>query len=217
MTTQAISPELARKALAVESANVLKKLQGGKTLNASERALIQSIADGEGPESAKAWAANQVELAEAIGVSRQSVNRWLKLKRNGPPKPRSDGRFSVPDWKKWLRETGRDNGVTGDELADELPRLNAKRVLLVNERLELDNAERRGELISRAEVIKEAAEIATSLRSALYGEAASLAKAMMMATDMDAAVKTYNESIDRILSTLTQGLKATRQPIRNHE
>jgi hypothetical protein len=62
-----------------------------------------------------------------------------------------------------------------------------------------------GELISRAEVIKEAAEIATVQRSALCGQAASIRKEAMTVLDLDAAAKLYNEAMDRILEQLTQG------------
>ena len=171
-----ISQEIARKALDVEAANVLKKLQAGKTLTTPERALIQSIAAGEPPERAKGWAKTKVELCEALGISRMTLDRWLKLKRNHPPRPAADGTWNVVEWKRWMKETGRGGGLDGDALDDELPRLNAKRILLINERLELDNAERRGDLISRDEVVKETAEIATALRSALYGAAASICK-----------------------------------------
>src|SRR5690606_10424110 len=127
-----ITPELAQKALRVEAANVLKKLEGGKTLNASERALIQSIAEGGSPDEALAWAKTKVELANALGISRMTLDRWLKLKRNRPPRPAADGRWNVVEWKRWMKETGRGGGVDGDELDEELPRLNAKRLLLIN-------------------------------------------------------------------------------------
>ncbi len=205
--------EAARKGLQVEVGNVLKKLKSGKTLTAAERALIQSVANGEDVAAAdsKAWAKSKVELANALGVTRQTIDRWGKLKRNGPPHPASNGRWSIPDWKRWMKETGRGGGVDGDSLEDELPRLNAKRILLINERLEIDNAERRGELISREDVVREAAEIATRLRSDLYGQAASICEEVMKMTDTDKAVKVYNEAVDRILLRLSKGLKVTRQ------
>lgn len=206
-----ITPELARKALRVEAANALKKLQTGKTLTNAERELIRTIAEGDNPADARLWARTKVELANALGVSRMSLDRWIKLKRNGPPKPESDGRWNIPEWKRWMKETGRGGGVDGDALDDELPRLNAKRLLLINERLTLDNAERRGELISREDVVKEAAEIATTLRGALYGQAAAICAEVMKLTDMDEAVRVYNAAMDRTLLGITQGLKAARK------
>jgi len=58
---------------------------------------------------------------------------------------------------------------------------------------------------------KETAKIATTMRSALYGQATSIAKKVITVTGIDVAVRIYNEAMDRILSILTQGLKAMRQ------
>lgn len=206
-----LTPELAKKALLVEAGNVLLKLKAGKTLTAGERALIQSVAEGENPGEAKAWAETKVELANALGVSRMTIDRWVKLKRNGPPKAEANGRWSINEWKRWMKQTGRGGGLDGDALDDELPRLNAKRLLLINERLELDNAERRGELISREEVVKEAADIATRLRGDLYGQAASICETVMKLTDLDEAVKLYNDALDRVLLRITAGLKTAKR------
>lgn len=211
MSESGISPELAKKALRIEAGNALKKIQNGKTLTAAERALIQAIAEGDNPADAKGFVTTKVDLANALGVSRKTIDRWGKLRRNGPPGAESDGRWNVVEWKRWMKETGRGGGVDGDTLDDELPRLNAKRILLINERLELDNAERRGELISREDVVKEAAEIATSLRSALYGQGASICSEVMKTTDIDEAVKIYTEAIDRVLHGISQGLKTARK------
>lgn len=207
----AVSQDLAKKALQVEAANVLKKLNAGKTLTTSERALIQSIASGEDPEKSKGWAKTKVELCSALGISRMTLDRWLKLKRSKPPGHESDGRWNVVEWKSWMRETGRGGGIDGDDADEELPRLNAKRLILINERLQLDNEERRGELISRDEVVKECADIATALRSALYGCAASVCEEVMKLTDIDEAVRVFNGTMDRALQGLTNGLKTTRQ------
>lgn len=206
-----VSQDLAKKALQVEAANVLKKLSAGKTLRTDERALIQSIASGEDPEKAKGWAKTKVELSNALGISRMTLDRWLKLKRSKPPGHESDGRYNVVEWKNWMRETGRGGGIDGDEADNELPRLNAKRLILINERLQLDNEERRGDLISRDEVVKECAEVATALRSALYGAAASICEAVMKMSDTDEAVRLYNTTMDRALGAFTDGLKTARK------
>ena len=211
-TMSKLNPADAAKILNANLSNIIEKVRGKKTLNASERAQIQAVADGEEHGGAQAWAANIVELAEAIGCSRQAVHRWKKLKRNAPPETKSDGRLDVVAWKAWLRETGRAGGLAGDDMADELPRLNAKRLLLINERLELDNGERRGELISRAEVIRECAEIATTLRGNLYGQAAGICGEVMKMATLDEAVKHYNDAVDRILFSITAGLKCARKP-----
>lgn len=206
-----ISPELAQKALRIEAGNALKKIQSGKTLTSAERALIQAIAEGDNPAEAKGFVTTKVDLSNALGVSRKTIDRWQHLRRNGPPAPEADGRWNVVEWKRWMKETGRGGGVDGDTLDDELPRLNAKRILLINERLELDNAERRGELISREEVVKEAAEIATTLRSALYGQGASICSEVVKLNDLDEAVKVYTDAVDRVLHGISQGLKTAKK------
>ena len=206
-----ITPELARSALRAEAVNVMKKIKDGKTLTAAERAIVQSYVSGEDPAGAKAFVMTKVDLAKELGVTRKTIDCWVKLKRNRPPRPESNGRLNVVEWKKWMRETGRGGGLAGDTLEDELPRLNAKRLLLINERLELDNAERRGDLISREEVVREAAEIATRLRGDLYGMAASVVGEVMKMTDLDEAVAVYNAAVDRVLAAISRGLKAARK------
>src|SRR5438045_2045559 len=96
----AITQELAQKALHVEAGNVLQKIRDKKPLTNAERALIQSIASGEDPAKAKGWAKTKAELANALGVSRMSLDRWLKLKRNAPPKSESNGSWNVVEWKQ---------------------------------------------------------------------------------------------------------------------
>lgn len=205
-----LSKEQAAKLLNANLGNVVEKLKSKKTLTKSELALIQAAASEEPLEDARAFVETKIDLAKVLGISRMQLDRYLKLRRNGPPKARSDGRWPVLEWKRWMRETGRAGGVGGDDLEDELPRLNAKRLLLINERLELDNAERKGALIDRAEVVKELAEMATTLRTSLYGEAASLCEQVMKLTAIDEAVKVYNDAIDRVLADLVAGLKAAR-------
>jgi hypothetical protein len=201
-----LTREQADKLLRANVGNVVEKLKAKKTLTKAELALIQAAANEEPLEEARAFVETKVDLAKTLGISRMQLDRYIKLRRNGPPKARPDGRWPVLEWKRWMRETGRAGGVGGDELEDELPRLNAKRLLLVNERLELDNAERRGELLDRSEIIAAAADVATELRGNLYGEASGTVKLIMVAKDVDEGVKTYNAAMDRVLEGLLNWL-----------
>lgn len=201
-----LTPEQAEKLLRANLGNVVEKLKGKKTLTKAELALIQAAANEEPLGEAQAFVETKVDLAKALGISRMQLDRYIKLRRNGPPKARPDGRWPVPEWKRWMRETGRAGGMGGDDLEDELPRLNAKRLLLINERLELDNAERRGELLERAAIISAVADVATELRGKLYGEASGTVKLIMVAKDVDEGVKTYNAAADRVLEGILNWL-----------
>ena len=204
-----LTREQADKLLRANVGNLVEKLKAKKTLTKAELAQIQAAAEGEPLEDAKAFVDTKVELAKVLSLSRRQIDNYIKLRRNGPPKARSDGRWPVMEWRRWMKETGRGGGLGGDDLEDELPRLNAKRLLLINERLELDNAERRGDLLDRAEMIKETADVATELRGKLYGEGPLTVGLIMKAADIDEAVRTYNDTIDRVLSGLLDWITKT--------
>jgi hypothetical protein len=127
-------------------------VQEGKTLSNTELAVVQGIAEsGEGGEegaepegkpTGSAWAQNQVELARELGVNRKTIQRWMK--KEGCPEARSDGRYSVEEFRKWANDNNLKNEKDG-ESGDSKLKLEAKRLLLINQKLEYDMAIKRGE------------------------------------------------------------------------
>ena len=90
-------------------ANILKKLKEGKTLSRDDWSQIEDYkAKADKPiedvteikKTAKSW----VELAEVLGVARQTVDVWKK--KPGSPKPRSNGTHDVLKWVAFIKAEG---------------------------------------------------------------------------------------------------------------
>lgn len=174
--SKTLTADDAKKLLNKNISNLVEKLKAGKTLNASEMALVQAHIDGEAePEKAQAYVSTKADLAKAIGCSRPTLDKWMKAR--GAPEPAADGRHSVGEWKRWMRETGRStgSGAAGEDEQDEVARLTAKGIQLRNRRLELEIAEREGVLVDRSEVVQDLTQAAIEVRRELYRMAAEAA------------------------------------------
>ena len=94
-----VAPDIARKLLSRDFANLVSRVQKGGKLTRAERAMLQSMATGTGP--APATASSYVELAAVLGVTRQSVAAWKK--RKDAPKPAANGPHDVAAWNEFMR------------------------------------------------------------------------------------------------------------------
>jgi hypothetical protein len=89
-------------------ANVIRKLNAGKTLTAREEALLAQARTGGSAEAPSAFAATWDDLAQRLGVSRKSLQNW----RDRPelkgrlPRPQADGRHDVAAWAKAMVDHG---------------------------------------------------------------------------------------------------------------
>ena len=87
--------------------NILKKLERGKTLTASERATIREFERAneraESPKFPKPTAKTVVELAQTLGVSRRILSTWRK-KYDDAPKPRANGLHDISKWLEFIRK-----------------------------------------------------------------------------------------------------------------
>jgi len=93
-----VAPDLARKLLSRDFANLVSRVQKGGKLSRAERSMLQSMAAGAGAEPATA--ASYVELAGILGASRQSVHAWSK--RKDAPKPAANGLHDVAAWRGFM-------------------------------------------------------------------------------------------------------------------
>jgi hypothetical protein len=64
-----VSPDIAKKLLSRDFANLVGRVQKGGKLTRAERAMLQSMATGTG--AAPTTATNYVELAAILGITRQ--------------------------------------------------------------------------------------------------------------------------------------------------
>ena len=104
-----LSDEDLAKLQVKQVANVIRKLNSGKTLTAREEALLaqqRAGALGDAPSNYTAFAATWDDLAQRLGVSRKSIQNW----RARPdlagllPRPRADGRHDVAAWARAMVE-----------------------------------------------------------------------------------------------------------------
>lgn len=170
----ALSPEHAEKILAANLKNLVEKVKAGKTLSSRETAMVQAYIDGEDAAEAEAFVTTKSDLARSLGISRPTLDKWMRAK--GAPEHAPDGRHSVLDWKRWMKETGRSPGsAVGEDEGDEVARLTAKGIMLRNRRLEIDIAEREGQLVDRNEVVQDLTQAAIEIRRELYRMASEVA------------------------------------------
>jgi hypothetical protein len=141
-----LSPQQAKLLLDSNALNLAQKVKDKKPLSASEIGMLENIAEsgGDNKQSAKTFADNQVELSEILGVTRRTIQNWLKEKGN--PKTEPNGKYNILIWREWARIQGR---KFNDPDEFDKSALQARNILLQNERLELANAEKRELLIPR--------------------------------------------------------------------
>ena len=156
-----IDESAARKILDKDLENVIRKVAGGKTLTAVERALIEARAAGS--EDSTAYAKTIVALADILGVTRRTVTDWRKLE--GAPKPLANGEYDVSAWREFVRvrglKGGREPGANHESLK-------ARRLLVDIEERELRLAIKRGDFLHRETVRRSVIEGLTRLFAILH-------------------------------------------------
>lgn len=82
-------------------ANIMKKMKAGKPLTGPEMARLSSAAHAA---PVQAFAANQVALAELLGVTRRTIHTLSK--KPDAPKAASNGKHDVQAWRAYLKQLG---------------------------------------------------------------------------------------------------------------
>ena len=137
-----LTKELAEKAFKKNIANIIAKLKNGKTLTASERKCLEQSAATEGDHICKNWQ----DLAERLGITTKTIQRWRKSFPNDVPK-----NLSLNAWISFRDEDRSSIGETNS-----LIERRALAEALIRERraekLFLENQKTKNELVPRAEV-----------------------------------------------------------------
>ena len=127
----AIPPDVAKRLLNRDFANLVKRVQAGGKLSRNERAMLQTMAVGATGDGAP-FARNFVELADALKVTRQSLGAWRKYE--DAPQPAANGLHDVGQWREFMRR----RGLKGGEIAPDLQTaLKARKLLAEIEEREL--------------------------------------------------------------------------------
>jgi hypothetical protein len=140
-----IPPDVAKKLLNRDFANLVQRVQRGGKLSRSERAMLQGMAISA--SQTPTVAENLVELARIVGVTRRTLQTWRK--RKDAPKPAANGFHEIAAWREFMQR----NGLEREPVAsDEETALRARKLLAEVEERELRLAVKKGEYVALEEV-----------------------------------------------------------------
>jgi len=195
----AIPPDVAKKLLNRDFANLVKRVQAGSKISRTERAMLQSMAAGAGGDG-PAYVRNFVELAGVLNVSRQTLNTWKKI--DGAPQPESNGLHDVAKWREFMRQHGLKGG---EETLDVQQALKARKLLAEVEERELRLAVKRNEFISVEQVRSEWTSIAGEATALLRRKFEQELPPVLSGLDATGIQEECRKAIDEVLTILHQG------------
>lgn len=115
-----LTPEALEKLHGRQLANIVRKLQDGKTLTAREEAHLLQAGEGEGPLAKSGYAKTWDELATACGVDRRTLTNVRQQHGKACPADRADGRKPIAEWIRFLAELDvKGRGVNDPNYIDE--------------------------------------------------------------------------------------------------
>ena len=194
-----VSPDIAKKLLSRDFANLVARVQKGGKLTRAERAMLHSMASESG--SAPPTAASYIELAAILGVTRQSVHAWKK--RKDAPKPAANGLHDVLAWREFMRR----NDLKGADAATQEPAdiessLKARRLLADVEERELRLGIRRGEFVAVEEVRQTWTEFVAQATAMLRKKFEQELPPILSGLDATGIQEEARRAIDEVLAVL---------------
>ena len=135
-----LPPDVARKLLHKDLANLVKRVHEGKKLTRAERTMLENLAGMSAGHTGPTHARNYVELAEILGVTRQALGHWRR--RKDAPKAAANGLHEVGAWREFMRR--HELKCSESTIADEEDILKARKLLAEVEDRELRVAVKKG-------------------------------------------------------------------------
>jgi len=200
MRMEAVSPDIAKKLLSRDFANLVGRVQKGGKLTRAERAMLQTLATGSG--ATPATAASYVELAAILGVTRQSINNWKK--RKDAPKPAANGLHDVAQWREFMRRHELKGSET-TEPGDIESSLKARKLLAEVEERELRLGIKRGDYVAVEEVRQAWTELVAQATSMLRKKFEQELPPILSGLDATGIQEESRRAIDEVLTILHQG------------
>jgi transcriptional regulator with XRE-family HTH domain len=195
-----LPPDVARKLLNKDLANLVKRVQHGGKLSRNERSMLQNLATASGENAGPTHVPNMVELAAVLGVSRQSLNQWKK--RKDAPKPAANGLHEVAQWREFMKRHDLKGSTT---VVDEETALRARKLLAEVEERELKVAVRKGQYVSIEEVRLEWTSLVGKATALLRNKFENELPPILSGLDATAIQEECRKAIDEVLRTLHQG------------
>ena len=198
-----LPPDVARKLLHKDLANLVKRVHEGKKLTRAERTMLQNLAGAtdQGGAGGPTHARNYVELAEILGVSRQALGQWRR--RSDAPQPAANGLHEVEAWREFMRRhqlKGSESPVTDEEAS-----LKARKLLAEVEERELRLAVRRQLYVPLDQVKQEWTTRVGRAVSLLRNKLESELPPILSGLDAAGIQEEIRKAIDEVLGILHEG------------
>ena len=197
-----VAPDIAKKLLSRDFANLVGRVQKGGKLTRGERAMLQSMATGTG--AAPPTATNLADLAAILGVSRQLLNAWKK--RKDAPKAAANGTHDVAAWREFMRRNDLKGGEPAtQDAADVETSLKARKLLAEVEERELRLGIKRGDFVAIDEVRQAWTELIAQAASMLRKKFEQELPPILSGLDATGIQEEARAAIDEVLTIFHQG------------
>jgi hypothetical protein len=197
-----VAPDIAKKLLSRDFANLVGRVQKGGKLTRAERTMLQSMATGTG--AAPPTATNLADLAAILGVSRQLLNAWKK--RKDAPKAAANGTHDVAAWREFMRRNDLKGGEPAtQDAADVETSLKARKLLAEVEERELRLGIKRGDFVAIDEVRQAWTELIAQAASMLRKKFEQELPPILSGLDATGIQEEARAAIDEVLTIFHQG------------
>jgi hypothetical protein len=197
-----VAPDIAKKLLSRDFANLVGRVQKGGKLTRAERTMLQSMATGTG--AAPPTATNLADLAVILAVSRQLLNAWKK--RKDAPKAAANGTHDVAAWREFMRRNDLKGGEPStQDAADVETSLKARKLLAEVEERELRLGIKRGDFVAVDEVRQAWTELVAQAASMLRKKFEQELPPILSGLDATGIQEEARAAIDEVLTIFHQG------------
>ncbi len=176
---------------------MLSSAKTAQDLQALEE-LLNECETQEAPTDDKWVVRDQSEVAEFFDVHPQTVKEWRK---ESPPMPGEKGHWPLKEIVRW-----RFSKLTRSDLADAKRRADIQRTMLKVESDQLDLAQKKGELVERAEVERFLGALITEARAG-FMSVPNIVASMLPKEGRDEIRANIDRHIRDVLETLARRLE----------
>jgi hypothetical protein len=182
----------------------LRELVGKQVLgkaSGKEKATLARKKTTPKPAAEAGTVGTWVELAEALNVTRRTLQNWRARLGKASPLPGADGRHRVTDWREAIAKLG----LAADERipsSERLQEAKARREELAVEKAEIALARQRGELLVAAELEVALGQLLVGLATALRHLPPSAARFVVGLKDVHQVTARLDEEVEAVLMRL---------------
>ena len=197
-----LPPDLARKLLNKDLANLVQRVHHGGKLTRAERSMLQNLASSSagGDKVVPAFAKNFVDLADILGVTRQSITTWKK--RKDAPTPAANGLHDVSAWREFMKQHDLKGGTPTTDFETAL---RARKLLAEVEEREMKVAVRKGLYVTVEEVRRTWTTQVGRATALLRNKFESELPPILSGHDATGIQEECRKAIDEVLTILHEG------------